>query len=72
MSKQVVFILYGLLAKGCVKTEFEELLIEVVAGLQVIEGRWTRANMFKVFFHPRSNSRIMTSWFVSVTRSPVG
>lgn len=51
MSKQVVFLLW-VVSKKYVRTEFEELLMEVIAGLQVLVGKWTRATMYKVLFQP--------------------
>ena len=48
------------------------MLIEIVAGLQVLAGRWTRATMFKVLLSPISKFRIMMPCYVSVTVGPAG
>lgn len=42
MSKQVVFLLVAV-RKRYVGTELKELLLEVIAGLQVLVRKWTRA-----------------------------
>lgn len=47
-AEQEVWILYGLWAKSCMKTEFEELFTKAAAGLQALEGRWTTITTFNL------------------------